>query len=132
MEKYISSLILIVLSIVLIFSSIPMSYAQKVPSPNFYNTPADYQRATGKRIIKFNESPMLTDLVKQGKLPPVEKRLPKDPLVVVPVEEVGDYGGTANLFTNSPNNPGEADYFIGYEFLLGIATDGTSVTPHMA
>jgi peptide/nickel transport system substrate-binding protein len=132
MKKYIVSLMLIVLVVAITISSVPVSFAQKVPSPNFYNTPADYQRATGKKIAKFNESPMLTELVKQGKLPPVEKRLPKDPLVVVPVEEIGQYGGTANLFTNSPNSPGEADYFIGYEFLLGIATDGTSVTPHMA
>ncbi|MGC8971481.1 MAG: ABC transporter substrate-binding protein [bacterium] len=43
---------------------------------------------------KYNESPMLAELVKQGKLPPVEKRLPENPLVVEPVEEIGKYGGT--------------------------------------
>ncbi|HEX4928255.1 MAG TPA: ABC transporter substrate-binding protein [Burkholderiales bacterium] len=42
------------------------------------------------------EVPSLTDLVAAGKLPPVEKRLPADPLVV-PMEEgerLGQYGGT--------------------------------------
>jgi peptide/nickel transport system substrate-binding protein len=37
---------------------------------------------------------MLAELVKAGKLPPVDERLPKEPLVVEPVEEIGQYGGT--------------------------------------
>ncbi|HPD39469.1 MAG TPA: ABC transporter substrate-binding protein, partial [Mesotoga infera] len=45
-------------------------------------------------LAGYNESPMLADLVKEGKLPPVEERLPDNPLVVVPYEEIGEYGGT--------------------------------------
>ncbi len=59
-----------------------------------YATPEEYYKATGKRITQFKESPMLTELVKQGKLPPVEQRLPEEPLVIVPEEEVGQFGGT--------------------------------------
>ncbi|WP_461768105.1 ABC transporter substrate-binding protein [Pseudothermotoga sp.] len=59
-----------------------------------YATPQDYRKATGKEIVKYSESPMLAELVKQGKLPPVEQRLPEEPLVIVPEEEVGQYGGT--------------------------------------
>ncbi|MGQ9629389.1 MAG: hypothetical protein ACUVXI_03615 [bacterium] len=33
---------------------------------------------------KYNEAPMLKELVKAGKLPPVEERLPKEPFVVGP------------------------------------------------
>ena len=40
----------------------------------------------------FGESPMLTALVESGKLPPVDERLPIDPLVVNP-PEIGEYGG---------------------------------------
>jgi peptide/nickel transport system substrate-binding protein len=43
---------------------------------------------------KYKESPMLADLVKQGKLPAVEQRLPPQPLVVKPTKMVGKYGGT--------------------------------------
>ena len=43
---------------------------------------------------KYGEAPMLAELVKQGMLPPVEERLPKEPLVLEPVEEIGQYGGT--------------------------------------
>ena len=42
---------------------------------------------------KYSESPMLAALVKDGKLPPVEKRLPDKPMVVTPLQEVGVYGG---------------------------------------
>lgn len=42
----------------------------------------------------FNEASMFTEQVKQGKLPPVFERLPENPLVIVPLEEIGIYGGT--------------------------------------
>ena len=56
---------------------------------------------------KYNEAPMLTELVKAGKLPPVEERLPENPVVLtqdwneIPSEdmklEIGKYGGTLRL-----------------------------------
>ncbi|NDJ75577.1 MAG: ABC transporter substrate-binding protein [Chloroflexi bacterium] len=42
----------------------------------------------------YNEAPMLQEMVEAGDLPPVEERLPANPLVVEPVESVGQYGGT--------------------------------------
>jgi len=41
----------------------------------------------------FNEAPMLAKLVKEGKLPPVDKRLPSEPAIVKPIEMPGTYGG---------------------------------------
>ena len=49
---------------------------------------------TGPVPTKFNEAPMLAALVKAGKLPPVQDRLPDDPLVSPPTEAIGKYGGT--------------------------------------
>ena len=43
---------------------------------------------------KFGEAPMLAQLVLAGKLPPVEERLPEDPLVMPVFSEIGKYGGT--------------------------------------
>jgi len=40
------------------------------------------------------QAPMLEDMVKAGKLPPLAERLPNNPLVVEPLDEVGKYGGT--------------------------------------
>ncbi len=42
----------------------------------------------------YNEAPMLKEKVEQGILPPVEKRLPEEPLVIKPLNEIGKYGGT--------------------------------------
>ena len=40
------------------------------------------------------EAPMLQEMVKAGKLPPLEERLPENPLVIKPFEEVGQYSDT--------------------------------------
>jgi len=47
-----------------------------------------------KRPAKLGEAPMLAELVKAGKLPPVEQRVAEEPLVLKPVHEIGKYGGT--------------------------------------
>jgi len=47
-----------------------------------------------KRPAKLGEAPMLAELAKAGKLPPVEQRVPDEPMVIKPVHEIGKYGGT--------------------------------------
>ena len=47
---------------------------------------------------------MLADLVKAGKLPAVDKRLPEMPIVVTNVEEVGQYGGTWRRAWKGPSD----------------------------
>ena len=41
----------------------------------------------------FHEAPMLAEKVRRGELPPVAERLPRNPRVIVPLEEIGQYGG---------------------------------------
>lgn len=43
---------------------------------------------------QYNEAPMLADLVAAGELPPVDERLPINPLVMAVEEQIGNYGGT--------------------------------------
>ena len=43
--------------------------------------------------LKYSEAPMLAQLVSAGKLPPVEERLPSEPMVIPVFEEIGKYGG---------------------------------------
>jgi peptide/nickel transport system substrate-binding protein len=59
----------------------------KQEGPAIITDPAQYPK-------QFNEAPMLAELVKAGKLPPVAERIGQDPLVVKPVHEIGKYGGT--------------------------------------
>ena len=44
--------------------------------------------------MMYNEAPMLADMVAAGDLPAVEERLPANPMVIEPFEEIGTYGGT--------------------------------------
>jgi peptide/nickel transport system substrate-binding protein len=44
--------------------------------------------------MMYNEAPMLTALVDSGDLPPVEERIPSNPRVITPYNEIGEYGGT--------------------------------------
>ncbi len=42
----------------------------------------------------YNEAPMFKEMVAAGTLPPLEERLPAEPLIVEPYESIGKYGGT--------------------------------------
>ena len=77
---------------------------------------------------KFNEAPIVAELVKKGELPPVEERLPEDPLVIPPSEAIGVYGGTwRRVYTWA------GDHAITYtDSLLWADSDGSGWLPHMA
>ena len=45
-------------------------------------------------VWAYQEAPMLTEMVDKGELPTLEERLPENPMVVQPINEVGKYGGT--------------------------------------
>ena len=59
-----------------------------------YNTLAEYAEATGNELTTFHQAPMLDALVADGTLPPVEERLPDEPLILQPADQIGEYGGT--------------------------------------
>lgn len=59
----------------------------------YYNLP-QFEELTGSQITAFSESPLLTERVQSGQLPPVSERLPSVPLVQIPWDTIGEYGGT--------------------------------------
>ncbi len=65
----------------------PVATAAATTAPAAPTTPATAP-------TKFNEAPMLADLVKQSKLPAVDQRLPANPMVMPVIESTGKYGGT--------------------------------------
>jgi len=91
-------------SIMLLFANFAIicTLAAEVISPKYWHPawlkPAKTASEVG--ITKFHESPMLAKLVKEGKLPPVEKRLPDDPMVCYPLNQIGKYGGTLLTFAS--------------------------------
>ena len=66
--------------------------------PGQYNL-ADYEAQTGRKITTFQESPMLAG----SGLPPVQDRLPQNPLVMETWEANGRYGGTLTWIEHTPD-----------------------------
>lgn len=74
---------------------------------------------------------MLRTLVAAGELPPVEERLPEEPMVVKPIEEIGQYGGTMHMFTmNADSILGPHVIFMG-DNILHIAPDLKAIRPNI-
>ena len=59
----------------------------KFENPTIVTDPAQWPK-------QFHEAPQLAELVKAGKLPPVEQRIPQEPMVLKPIRNIGKYGGT--------------------------------------
>lgn len=56
--------------------------------------PVEQAAAPAAAPGQYNEAPMLAELVQAGSLPPVDERLPTNPLVMPVAEQTGNYGGT--------------------------------------
>ncbi|MEQ4209146.1 ABC transporter substrate-binding protein [Actinopolymorpha sp. B9G3] len=69
------------------------------------------------------ESPMLADLVKAGKLPKLAERLPKVPLTVTPVDEVGTYGGELHSAILGAAEAIQLNRVVGYDYLMRWSPD---------
>ncbi|HEX9016381.1 MAG TPA: ABC transporter substrate-binding protein [Chloroflexota bacterium] len=91
-------------------------------------------RDTAKFPKSFKEAPALADLVKAGKLPPVEARLPQptDVLVIQPVEGVGKYGGTWRRAFTGPADFENGDRMISLDKILHLDYTGTKNQPAVA
>ena len=58
-----------------------MNLIGKLEGPELITDPAQFPKT-------FKEAPALAELVKAGKLPPVQERIGQDPLVVKPLREI--------------------------------------------
>ena len=79
----------------------------------------------------YKESPAVAELVRAGRLPAVDKRLPEQPLVVPVVERAGDYGG---IWRRAFLGPADANNYIRvvYDSLFRFSPDGASIEPKIA
>jgi ABC-type transport system substrate-binding protein len=88
--------------------------------------------AVGK---KGKEAPQLAEMVKNGELPPVEERLPEEPMVVEPLDRIGNYGGEWHLRLGGvgPGADAQQMYFwTGYENLVRWDPTFEEVVPGVA
>jgi len=79
----------------------------------------------------YNEAPMLAEMVEAGELPPVDERLPQNPLIVPVVDEIGQYGGTLNRGFLGPSDHNNYTRVV-YDALVRFSPTGSEVIPHYA
>ena len=72
--------------------------ATKAPAPTAAPASTTAPAAAGK----YKEAPALADLVKAGKLPSVDQRLPEEPWMIKPVDKTGKYGGKLSSVVADP------------------------------
>ena len=80
---------------------------------------------------KFSESPLIAAKVKAGQLPPVEQRLPRDPLVYKPVDQIGKYGGIWHRAFTGPADSQNMERIMHDHFVFWDPTI-TKVVPNVA
>ena len=82
--------------------------------------------------LSYSENPLFDKDVKAGKLPPVEQRLPEEPLIVLPYNECGVYGGTLNGLARAPES-GTSDILSWRQVgLVRVADDFKTIVPNVA
>src|SRR5215510_12418564 len=81
---------------------------------------------------RFTEAPALAELVKAGKLPPVQERIGQDPLVVKPLHEIGKYGGTWRRGFTGPFDTSNGHRVAQNDKLLYFDYTGTRIVPNIA
>jgi len=97
----------------------------KLEGPEYILDPA-------KGPKKFGEAPMLADLVKQGKLPPVDQRVPEEPMVIKPVHSIGRYGGTWRRGFTGPGDGENGNRIVSTDKILFWDYTGTKIVPCVA
>ncbi len=80
----------------------------------------------------FKEAPQLAEKVKAGKLPPVEQRIPQEPLVLKPVHEIGRYGGTWRRGFTGPGDVENGNRINASDKPLFWDYTGTQIAPSVA
>jgi len=61
--------------------------------------------------MRYKEAPVLAEMMRAGKIPSLEKRLPEVPYVAETLEEIGQYGGVLRTVRPSPDRDADIALF---------------------
>jgi peptide/nickel transport system substrate-binding protein len=82
--------------------------------------------------LTFTDNPLFAPEVSAGTLPAVAERLPEQPLVILPYEDCGTYGGTLEGTSRAPTS-GTSDILSWRQaVLVRIADDLKTIVPNVA
>ena len=90
-----------------------------------------FEKQTGKKL-KFQENPLFAEKVKKGELPAVEKRLPEEPLVVMPYDEIGRYGGKLRGICIAPESGTSEVLAWRHANIVRFSDDTRTIVPNVA
>ncbi len=97
------------------------------------NAAAAPSAVSGVQPKAFSEAPMLAAKVKTGELPPLEKRLPREPLVQVGPEGNGSYdAGPLRVLSNENSKLGDGRNAISVASFVLPDFDGATLLPNLA
>ena len=107
-------------------------FAALIFSRNGAEIPSNSNRSKPVLIppnLEQMEAPMLQELVESGLLPPLSERLPKNPVVIVPAEQPGRYGGVWRRYAMGEDH--NAMGRLIYEPALRWSGDGREIEPNL-
>ena len=78
------------------------------------------------------EAPIVADLVREGRLPPVADRVGPEPVVMEGVDGVGRYGGTWQRLVNSITDLNTIYWRLSASNLVRWSPQGYPIVPHVA
>jgi peptide/nickel transport system substrate-binding protein len=99
---------------------------------SFLSTAPKKAKGPARAAVGAKESPMLSELVRQGKLPALAERLPDNPLVVQPLSEAGRFGGTLRKGSLDPADRINGIRNIGRSCLAEWNLETTAPQPALA
>jgi peptide/nickel transport system substrate-binding protein len=82
--------------------------------------------------LAFEEAPDLAEKVAAGELPPVDERLPSEPLVMDTIEGPGEYGGTLRRAILGGGDQHNMVRTIGSDNMVRWSPEWTEVRPNIA
>ncbi len=92
----------------------------------------DYSEGESGSWYPKGESPILAELVEEGKLPPVAERVGPEPVVIQGRDGLGNYGGTWNMITNTIFTVNRIDDYMTGTSLVRWSPLGDPIVPHIA
>lgn len=103
-----------------------------VDQPLRIHQEVDYSEGETASWWPKGESPVLTELVEEGKLPPVADRVGPEPIVYEGVDGIGNYGGTWVRVAGSNMTKHALAYEMGNATLKRWNPYGDATVPHLA
>lgn len=91
----------------------------------------DYAQGAAAPWWPKGESPILAELVSEGKLPPVSERVGSEPIVQEGVEGVGRYGGTWHRLAVSNTDAETISWRLAGSNFTRWSPEGDPVVPHI-